>query len=221
MFSPSLMCMDLLNVESQMKILDELCDIYHVDVMDGSYVKNFSLSPMFVEEIKPLASKPIDMHLMVLNPQDYLEACAKAGADYISPHCDRITKDAFRVVNTIKELGCKAGIAVNPSEPLEMIKHYINRLDKITIMTVDPGFAGQKFVPETLDKVRELVRLREENGYNYLIEVDGSCNKNTFKTLTEAGVDVLIVGSSGLFNYSDDLTKAWELMMKDYHAALA
>lgn len=216
LFAPSLMCMDQLHVEDQLKILNERADLYHVDIMDGNYVKNFSLAPAFVESIRPYAKLPIDMHLMVLHPGDYIEVCAKSGTDYITPHADTITKDAFRVMNQIKDLGCKTGVAVNPSSSLEEIKYYIHLLDKITVMTVDAGFAGQKFIPQMLDKVRQLVEIRKEKKLSFLIEVDGSCNENTYKQLYDAGVDVMIVGTSGLFKLDNNLSLAWEKMMKKF-----
>lgn len=216
MFAPSLMCMDILHVEEQLAVLDPRCDIYHVDIMDGNYVKNFACSIDFVKAIKAHTTKPIDMHLMVLHPAEYLEACARAGADYISPHADTITRDAFRTLDTIRGAGCKTGVVLNPSEPLEMIRRYLGRLDKVTLLTVDPGYAGQKFVPEILNKVRELVDLREEMGLSFPIEIDGSCNEKTYRRLYEAGADVLIVGTSGLFNLDPDLAVAWDKMMAIY-----
>jgi len=108
------------------------------------------------------------------------------------------------------------GVVLNPATPLEYIKHYIHLLDKITILTVDPGFAGQKFIPEMLDKIREAKRLKEEKGYSYLIEVDGSVNKKTFKVLKEAGTEVFILGSSGLFNNHPDIEKAWQIMIEQF-----
>ena len=154
-------------------------------------------------------------------PDDYIEELAKSGADYICPHAETINKDAFRIINKIKGFGCKAGIVLNPATPIEWIKYYIHLLDKITVMTVDPGFAGQPFIPEMLDKIKELKELKEKNGYSYLIEVDGSCNERTFDILTEAGAEVLIVGSSGLFNLDSDLPKAWDKMMEIYEAKTA
>ncbi len=220
MFAPSLMCMDVLHMQDQLEVLDSRCDIYHVDIMDGNYVKNFACSIDLVKAIKPVVTKPIDMHLMVLHPADYLIPCARAGADYISPHADTITRDAFRTLDTIRDSGCKTGIVLNPSEPLEMISHYIKRLDKITLLTVDPGYAGQKFVPEMLDKIRELVAIRERMGLEYLIEIDGGCNEKTYRRLYEAGSDVLIVGSSGLFSLDKDLPTAWDKMMDLYRHAI-
>ena len=208
MFSPSLMCMDLLSMKEQVEILNERADFYHVDIMDGHFVKNITLSPFFVSNLKRISKLPIDVHLMTEYPDDYIEELAKSGADYICPHAETINKDAFRIINKIKGFGCKAGIVLNPATPIEWIKYYIHLLDKITVMTVDPGFAGQPFIPEMLDKIKELKELKEKNGYNYLIEVDGSCNERTFDILTEAGAEVLIVGSSGLFNLDSDLSKA-------------
>ncbi len=221
MFSPSLMCMDLLYLKEQVEILNERADFYHVDIMDGHFVKNITLSPFFVSTLKRISKLPIDVHLMTEYPDDYIEELAKSGADYICPHAETINKDAFRIINKIKSFGCKAGIVLNPATPIEWIKYYIHLLDKITVMTVDPGFAGQPFIPEMLDKIKELKELKEKNGYQYLIEVDGSCNERTFDILTEAGAEVLIVGSSGLFNLDSDLPKAWDKMMEIYEAKTA
>ena len=221
MFSPSLMCMDLLSMKEQVEILNERADFYHVDIMDGHFVKNITLSPFFVSNLKRISKLPIDVHLMTEYPDDYIEELAKSGADYICPHAETINKDAFRIINKIKGFGRKAGIVLNPATPIEWIKYYIHLLDKITVMTVDPGFAGQPFIPEMLDKIKELKELKEKNGYNYLIEVDGSCNERTFDILTEAGAEVLIVGSSGLFNLDSDLPKAWDKMMEIYEAKTA
>lgn len=209
--------MDLLNIKEQTKILNERCDMFHVDIMDGHYVKNITLSPDFVNAFTKVSKRPVDCHLMVTDPDDYIESLAKAGADYICPHAETINTDAFRILNKIKSLGCKAGAVLNPATPVSFIKHYINRLDIITVMTVDVGFAGQPFIKEMLCKIRELKKLKEENGYNYLIEVDGSCNKNTFKELYEAGAEVFIVGTSGLFSKDKDLKRAWDIMLKEFY----
>lgn len=215
-FSPSLMCMNLLKLEEQIKILNDRADFFHVDIMDGHYVKNITLSPFFIEQIKPVATLPIDAHLMVEHPDDFIDALKDAGVDYISPHAETINKDAFRIINKIKNYGLKAGIVLNPATPVDEIKYYIDKLDKITVMTVDPGFAGQPFIPEMLEKIKELKELKESNGYKYLIEIDGSCNVKTFERLKEAGGEVFIVGSSGLFNKDEDLEKAWEKMLVDF-----
>ena len=221
MFNPSLMCMDLLDIRSQTEILNERCDLYHVDIMDGHYVKNITLSPDFVKVFSTIAKKPIDCHLMVTDPDDFIETLAKAGAGYICPHAETINRDAFRILNKIESLGCKTGVVLNPATPLSYIQHYIHRIDKLTIMSVDPGFAGQPFIREMLDKIREAKALKEKYGYKYLIEVDGSCNERTFKDLYEAGTEVFIVGSSGLFSKDADLTKAWDIMQREFHEQTA
>ncbi|MPW24424.1 ribulose-phosphate 3-epimerase [Alkalibaculum sp. M08DMB] len=212
-FSPSLMCMDFLNMKEQLEILNERAEFYHVDIMDGHFVKNITLSPDFVNAIKPASKIPLDCHLMVTNPDDYIESLAKAGAGYICPHAETINTNAFRIINKIKSFGCKAGVVLNPATPISTLKHYIHLLDKITIMTVDPGYAGQPFIVEMLDKIKEAKALKEENGYDYLIEVDGSCNQKTFKMLNNAGAEVYIVGSSGLFSLDSDLKTAWDKML--------
>lgn len=211
-FSVSLMCMDLLKLREQIEILNKRTDLFHVDIMDGHYVKNITLSPMFVEAISKVATIPIDVHLMTEYPDDYIEELAKAGATYICPHAETINKDAFRIINKIKKSGAKVGIVLNPATPLDYIRHYIHLIDKLTIMTVDPGFAGQSFIPEMLDKIREAKEYKQQYGLNFLLEVDGSVNEKTFKKLHEAGAEVYIVGSSGLFNLDSDLNLAYDKM---------
>lgn len=217
MFSPSLMCMDLMDIKHQMEILNSRADFYHVDIMDGHFVKNITLSPDFVKAVKGVTKLPLDCHLMVTTPDDFIEPLAKAGAGYICPHAETINSDAFRVINKIKSLGCKVGVVLNPATPLEYIRQYIHLLDKVTIMSVDPGFAGQPFIREMLGKIRQAKEWKEQNGYSYLIEVDGSCNERTFKDLDEAGAEVFILGSSGLFNLDSNLAAAWDKMKETFH----
>jgi D-allulose-6-phosphate 3-epimerase len=220
-FSPSLMCMDLTKFKEQVDILNERADYYHVDIMDGHFVKNITLSPFFVEQLNKISKLPIDVHLMTEFPGDYIDELAKVGATYISPHAETINKDAFRIINRIKSLGCKVGIVLNPSTPVDWLEYYIHLIDKITVMTVDPGFAGQPFIPEMIEKIKKLKTLKEKNGYSYLIEIDGSCNERTFKRLTAAGAEILIVGSSGLFNLDEDLIVAWDKMIDIYNRETA
>jgi D-allulose-6-phosphate 3-epimerase len=216
-FSPSLMCMDLWDIRNQVEVINNRADMVHIDIMDGHFVKNITLSPFFMEQLKNELKVPMDVHLMVENPSDFIKMVIDAGATYVSPHAETINSDAFRIINQIKDAGCKVGVVLNPATPLSYIQHYIHHLDKITIMTVDPGYAGQKFIPEMLDKIREAKALKEEKGYHYLIEIDGSCNKNTFKQLAEAGSEVFIIGSSGLFNEDKDLNVAWDKMMTHFN----
>ncbi|ERK05807.1 MAG: D-allulose 6-phosphate 3-epimerase [Pantoea sp.] len=217
--SPSLMCMNLMEIKQQLAVLDTRADFLHIDIMDGHYVKNITLSPFFIEQIRPHTKVALDVHLMVEEPTDFIEVIAKAGADYICPHAETINRDAFRVINQIRSLGKKVGVVLNPATPVSYIHHYIHLLDKITVMTVDPGYAGQPFITEMVKKIEELRDLKARHGYNYLIEIDGSCNQRTYRTLLEAGAEVLIVGTSGLFNLDDNLETAWDQMMDNIEQA--
>ncbi len=221
MFSPSLMCMNLMDIQNQMKVINERADMVHIDIMDGHFVKNITLSPFFIEQVRDHVTVPIDVHLMVEKPSDFLDMVIAAGADYICPHAETINSEAFRIIEKIKSAGRKVSVALNPSTPLSFIQHYIHHLDKITFMSVDPGFAGQTFIPEVLDKVREARRLKEEKGYHYLIEIDGSCNERTYKILERAGIEVFIVGNSGLFNLDPNLDRAWDKMLAQFNAQVS
>jgi D-allulose-6-phosphate 3-epimerase len=220
-FSASLMCMNFTELKSQIEILNNRADFLHVDIMDGKFVRNITLSPMIMEQINEIARIPMDAHLMVENPSDFINMVSDAGAEFITLHAETINKNAFRMINKIKEIGCKVGVALNPATPLEYIKHYINLLDKITIMTVDAGFAAQKFIPEMLDKVRQAKKWKEKFNYNYLIEVDGSCNEDTYGLLINAGAEVFVMGSTGLFGLNPDLKTAWKQMINNFKREVA
>ena len=219
MFSPSLMCMDFLNIGKQIDILNSRCNYYHVDIMDGHYVPNLALSADFVRAISPAAKQPLDCHLMVTDPSRYIAPLAAAGAQMICPQVETISADAFRTINTIKQTGCKAGAVFNPATPVSVAQYYLHLLDKITIMTVDPGFAGQPFIREMLTKIEQARTLKEKHGYHYVIEVDGACNKSTYKDLYSAGAECLVVGSSGLFDLDGNLERAWDIMTEDFRKA--
>lgn len=219
-FAPSLMCMDFLKIQEQMEILNDWADYYHVDIMDGHFCKNITLSPDMVKVFSKIAKKPIDVHLMTTNPENWIDALAKAGAAYISPHAETINTDAFRILNHIESLGCKKGIVLNPATPLNYVKHYLNRIDMLTLMTVDVGFAGQPFIEEVLDKIREAKEWKEKYGYTYKIQIDGSCNISTFKRLSNAGAEVYVVGSSSLFGKKIGLKKSCIQLKKDFDEAV-
>ncbi|MDR0551825.1 MAG: ribulose-phosphate 3-epimerase [Spirochaetaceae bacterium] len=215
-FSISLMCIDYLNIKEQVQILNTKADYYHIDIMDGHFCKNITLSPDFMRSVKKIARLPFDVHLMVEYPNDFIDLVRDAGADIISPHAETINTDAFRVINKIKSLGAKAGVVLNPATPLEYIKHYAGRLDLITIMTVDVGYAGQKFIPEMLDKIRQCKEWKAKYGWNYKISIDGSCNASTFKMLQDAGAEIYILGTSGLFALDSNLNTAWDKMKQNF-----
>lgn len=200
-FSPSLMCMDLTQFREQITAMNGRADFYHVDIMDGNYVKNITLSPFFIENLKKITDVPIDVHLMVNHPEDIIPMCINAGADIISFHPETANNKIFRLLNQIKDAGRRCGVVLNPATPADAIKEYAHLLDKVTVMSVDPGYAGQKFIPESLNKIKQLIAMREVHGYHYLTEIDGSCNEKTFNVISQSGVDVFIVGTSGLFSW--------------------
>ncbi|MCO4138016.1 ribulose-phosphate 3-epimerase [Citrobacter portucalensis] len=220
-FSPSLMCMDLTRFREQITAMNGRADFYHVDIMDGSYVKNITLSPFFIENLKKITDVPIDVHLMVNHPEDIIPMCIEAGADIISFHPETANNKIFRLLNQIKDAGRRCGVVLNPATPADAIKEYAHLLDKVTVMSVDPGYAGQKFIPESLNKIKELIAMRETQGYHYLTEIDGSCNEKTFNVISRSGVDVFIVGTSGLFSLADNVSDAWDKMVDIYQREVA
>jgi len=213
--------MDLTQFREQITAMNSRADFYHVDIMDGSYVKNITLSPFFIENLKKITDVPIDVHLMVNHPEDIIPMCIDAGADIISFHPETANNKIFRLLNQIKDAGRRCGVVLNPATPADAIKEYAHLLDKVTVMSVDPGYAGQKFIPESLNKIKQLIAMREENGYHYLTEIDGSCNEKTFNVISRSGVDVFIVGTSGLFSLAENVSEAWDKMVDIYQREVA
>lgn len=214
--SPSLMTMDLDKFKEQITFLDDHANSYHIDIMDGHYVPNITLSPWFITEIRKISSLPLSAHLMVTNPSFWVDELIKLKCEWICMHAEVLDGLAFRLIDKIHDANLKAGIVLNPETPIDKIFPYIELLDKVTIMTVDPGFAGQRFIESSLQKIVDLKNLREEKGYQYVIEMDGSSNRKSFKRIDQAGPDIYIVGRSGLFGLDKDIKSAWETMCKDY-----
>lgn len=215
-FSPSLMTMDLDKFKEQISFLNEHADSYHVDIMDGHYVPNITLSPWFIQEIRKISALPISAHLMVTNPAFWVQQLIDIQCEWICMHVEVLDGLAFRLIDQIHDAGLKAGVVLNPETPIDVIFPYIDLVDKVTIMTVDPGFAGQRFIEGALDKIVDLRGLREQHGYQYVVEMDGSSNRKSFKRIDEANPDVYIIGRSGLFGLDDDIEKAWNIMVNDY-----
>lgn len=220
LIAPSLGCCNLFELEKQVKFIDRHADFLHIDIKDGNYVKSFSIGPDFMNYMKKVVKTPMDAHLMVKHPQNFMEMCAEAGATYITPHTDCIESDAFITINKIKSLGCKAGVALNPATPLENIIHYLPLLDKVTIMIVDAGYPGQKVITQMYDKIRRLAELREKMDLEFLIEADGSMNGDVYAPLYEAGVDVVVLGPPALWNKNDDIEIAWSIMKQEIELAV-
>lgn len=216
-FSPSLMTMDLDKFKEQIEFLNNHVGSYHIDIMDGHYVPNITLSPWFIDEVRKISQLPMSAHLMVMDQSFWVNQLVDMKCERICMHAELLDGMAFRLIDQIHDAGLKAGIVLNPETPIEAIFPYIELVDKITIMTIDPGFAGQRFIESTLDKIVDLRQLREEKGYKYVIEMDGSSNRKSFKRIDAAGPDVYIVGRSGLFGLDDSIEKSWEIMKKDYN----
>lgn len=210
--APSLMCMDITEFKKQIKSLDEISSYYHVDIMDGHYVKNMTLSPWFIEQLNKITNIPIEAHLMVTNPEEYIDNLLNLNVNLISIHAEHLVGKAFRISEKISTSNSKFGVVLNPEVPVSYISDYIEKIDTVTVMTVDPGFAGQKFIPESLSKIKELGKWKTKNDLNFTIQIDGSCNKDTYKLLKEAGSERLILGSSGLFGLSENIDEAIEIM---------
>ena len=208
---PSILSADFANLERDIKELESIgIDMFHIDVMDGNFVPNISFGFPIIESIRPKTDKVFDCHLMIANPENYVEQFCKVGCDMVSFHIEA-TNHADRVIQVIKNNGKKAGIVLNPQTSIENIKYLLPKLDYVLIMTVNPGFGGQKFIPEMLEKIEELAKLREEKNYNFLIEVDGGINTETSKACRDKGADLLVCGSF-LFGASDKEKTLGELL---------
>lgn len=193
--APSILAADFANLEREVKMLNEsAADWIHVDVMDGVFVPNISFGFPVMEAIKRHAKKPLDVHLMITQPERYVEDFCKAGADHIYVHIEA-SPHLHRTIQLIKNLGCKAGIAVNPHTPVSLLREVITDVDLVCIMSVNPGFGGQKFIENTYTKVRELKVLIEERKAPTLIEIDGGVNTENAAKLAKAGADAFVAGS--------------------------
>lgn len=216
-FAPSLMCMDLMHAAGDIAVLDRYCGMLHADIMDGHFAPNLMLSPGFIKSAKQASALPVDAHLMVERPGDYIEPLAAAGVDYITVHAETITNNAFRTIHRIKDTGAKVGIALCPATPLETISAYADLIDLLLIMTVDIGYAGQAFIPQMIEKIRQADRLRAEKGYSYLIQVDGCVGRPVYKQLYECGVNVYVMGTAGLFKQGVPLETACKNMITEFY----
>ena len=193
--APSMLSADFLHLEKDVRMVNEHADLFHLDVMDGVFVPNISFGFPIVEAIAKLATKPLDVHLMIVEPEKYVERFAKAGADMISFHLNA-TSDPAAVLEQIRNAGAQAGLVINPDLPVESLFPYLDKCDFVMLMSVFAGFGGQKFIDDTYERVRVLKSEIDRLGLTLPIEVDGGISAANSKALAEIGAEILVAGSA-------------------------
>ncbi|OIN95891.1 ribulose-phosphate 3-epimerase [Candidatus Desantisbacteria bacterium CG1_02_38_46] len=223
--APSIMCMDFNHLEDEIHKLERGgAHLFHFDIMDGVFVPNFTLGPDVIKALRKKTKISFDVHLMICHPERYIETFVKAGSDIICVHAES-TVHLDRLLQTIRSYKVKSAVALNPATPISVIKYVLDKLDMVLIMAVNPGFAGQKFISKTVEKVRELRSLLTMNNFNNIeIEVDGCINSHTIAMLLESGANVFVGGTAGVFiknkNISETLRKLYFDASKSLNAIL-
>jgi ribulose-phosphate 3-epimerase len=208
--APSLLAADFLHLEKECIMLNQSkADWFHLDVMDGRFVPNISFGLPVIEQIRTIAAKPCDVHLMILEPEKYTEAFHKAGADILTVHVEACPH-LHRNIEQIKSLGMQAGVAINPHTPIDDLKDILQYVDLVNIMSVNPGFGGQSFIPHTLQKIRDLKKMIAEKGLDVKIEIDGGVTLENAHTIILAGADILVAGNA-VFKSADPIETIHQL----------
>ena len=207
--APSILSADFSRLGEQVEEADRAgADYIHVDVMDGRFVPNLTMGPVIVQGIRGSTKLPLDVHMMVVEPERLVEDFAKAGADHLIVQTEACPH-LHRVLQQIREVGCRAGVAINPGTPLAAIEEVLPFLDVVLVMSVNPGFGGQKLIPETVGKVARVRRMLDEGGYSAELQVDGGVNEATARTMVDAGATVLVAGSA-VFNDRETVAEAMD-----------
>jgi len=213
LLSPSMLSADFMKLGADIEMINKSeADWFHLDIMDGVFVPNITFGFGIIRQMKKLAQKPFDVHLMIVEPDRYLAQFRDAGSDIITVHYEA-TKHLHRCIQTIKSLGMKAGVSLNPHTPVALLEDIISELDLVLIMSVNPGFGGQKFIANSIDKIKRTKDLIVRRGSNALIEVDGGVDNTNAAALCNAGADVLVAGSY-IFNSENPMRTISELKMK-------
>jgi len=196
LLAPSILSANFANLESDIKSVEVAgANVLHVDVMDGRFVPNITIGPCVVESIREITNLPLDVHLMIVEPEKYIKDFAKAGADWISVHWEACTH-LHRTVSMIKELGKKAGVVINPATPVSFLEEILPFVDFVLIMSVNPGFGGQSFIKTSLEKIKKLRETIERKGLKIPIEVDGGVKTDNVKEIVDAGANIIVAGSA-------------------------
>ena len=194
--SPSMLSADFGNLERDTKMIDRsAAEWVHIDVMDGVFVPNISFGFPVMKPIRKATSKVLDVHLMIVEPEKYVKRFVEAGADYVTFHYEA-TKNIDACIEAIREAGAKAGISIKPATPVSVLKDILAKVDLVLVMSVEPGFGGQSFMPDSLDKVRELAAIKAEQGLDYIIEIDGGISSQNAGEVFAAGAEALVAGSA-------------------------
>ena len=210
--SPSILSADFSQLGNEIKRLEESgADMIHVDVMDGHFVPNLTIGPPVIEALKKQSSIPFDVHLMISPVHKYIQDYALAGADIITIHPEA-TEDLNSSISKIKKLNKKVGISLNPETKIDVITEYLDKIDLVLIMSVNPGFGGQEFMPEVLIKIKDLKKIKEKKNFNFDIEIDGGINFDNSKIAIEAGANILVSGTTIFKSNNGDIKKNIELL---------
>jgi ribulose-phosphate 3-epimerase len=217
--APSILSADFARLGEQVRAAEEGgASVIHVDVMDGHFVPNLTLGPPVVKSLRKATTLPLDCHLMIENPDEFIPAFAEAGANWMSVH-QEVCPHLNRTLHLIQSHGCRAGVVINPATPVSMLDEVLDIVDYVLVMSVNPGFGAQQFIPSTLHKMRRLAEIRSQRGLNFRIEVDGGVSHDTVADVVRAGAEILVAGNA-VFGSGDPKKNAQELLQTAHEATM-